>query len=193
MMREAHILAHAAELVMTMFESRYLLMAGSLELRTAVAARLPSDVRHRVGAEFRVEPHAGPAEIFAAAEPVQRAIEEREEVATVRRLLDAGPRGSAWGEEATFDALREGRVMVLAVDDTLDRPGARCPNCGSLWEEVSPACPVCGNTGVEIVGDVVEPAIEEALRQKAAIEIVRSGTVQEMLTRIGPMAALLRW
>jgi peptide subunit release factor 1 (eRF1) len=83
--------------------------------------------------------------------------------------------------------------MVLVVDDTIDRPGAHCPNCGALWEEVSPACPVCGNTGVEIVGDVVEPAIEEALKQKAAIEIVRSGAAQEMLTRIGPMAALLRW
>ena len=191
--READILAHAAELVMTMFEGRYLLMAGSLELRTAVAARLPTEVRHRVGAEFLVETHARPAEIAAAAEPVQRAIEEREEVATVRRLLDAGPRSSAWGEQATFDALREGRVMVLVVNDTIDRPGARCPNCGSLWEEEAPACPTCGNTGVEIVGDVVEPAIEEALRQKAAIEIVRSGAAQEILSHIAPMAALLRW
>src|ERR1700730_17578522 len=193
MHREADILAHAVELLMTMFEGRYLLMAGSLELRSAVTARLPSDVRHRVGAEFRVETHAGPAEIAAAAEPVQRAIEEREEVATVRLLLDAGPRGSAWGKEATFDALREGRVMVFVVAHPVGCPGARCPNCGSLWEEESPACPACGNTGVEIVGDVVEPAIEEALKRKAAIEIGRSSAAREILSQIGPMAALLRW
>jgi peptide subunit release factor 1 (eRF1) len=62
-----------------------------------------------------------------------------------------------------------------------------------LWEEESPACPACGNTGVEIVGDVVEPAIEEALTRKAAIEIVRSSAAREILTQIGPMAALLRW
>jgi peptide subunit release factor 1 (eRF1) len=193
MKRESQILAHAAELVMTLFDGRYLLMAGPPEMRAMVTPRLPTDVQHRVGAEFSVETHAGPAEIAAAAEPVQRAIEKQEEDATVRRLLDAGPRGSAWGEQATFDALRQGRVMVLAVDDTFARPGARCPNCGALWEEESPACPACGNTGVEIVGDVVEPAIEEALTRKAAIEIVRSSAAREILSQIGPMAALLRW
>ena len=98
---------------------------------------------------------------------------------------------AAFGDDGRITS--DGEVMLLAVDDNFARPGARCPNCGALWEEESPACPACGNTGVVIVGDVVEPAIEEALTRKAAIEIVRSGAAREILSQIGPMAALLRW
>jgi peptide subunit release factor 1 (eRF1) len=40
---------------------------------------------------------------------------------------------------------------------------------------------------------VAERAIEHALEEKAALEIVRSQQARQLLTRIGPMAALLRW
>jgi peptide subunit release factor 1 (eRF1) len=131
--------------------------------------------------------------LAAAAEPAQRAIEAREEVATIERLVDLGPGRSAWGEQPTLDALREGRVMTLAVDDMFCKPGARCGNCGGLWAAWSPNCPACGSGALEMVTDVVELAIEQALEQKAALEIVRSSAARRLMTSIGPMAALLRW
>jgi hypothetical protein len=190
---EARLLAHTEELVLTQFEGRHLLPSGSLELRSAVMQYLPKHVQQSVGSEFSVEADARPADVAAAAEPAQRAIEAREEVATIERLIDLGPGRSAWGEQPTLDALRVGRVMTLAADDMFCKPGARCGNCGGLWAAWSPSCPACGSGGVEVVTDVVELAIEQALEQKAALEIVRSSAARRLMTSIGPMAALLRW
>jgi peptide subunit release factor 1 (eRF1) len=193
MKNEARVLAHVAELILVQFEGRYLLMAGAPELRAAVTQHLPKNVQQRLDGEFSADIHAPPAEVAKAAEPAQRAIEEREEVATVQRLLDAGPDLSAWGEQPTLDALREGRAMTLVVDDVFGKPGARCDNCGGLWAAPSPSCPACGSDAVETLRDVVELAIEQALEQKAALELVRSSAARGLMASIGPMAAVLRW
>jgi peptide subunit release factor 1 (eRF1) len=190
---EARVLAHAAELVLAQFQGCHLLLSGPTELRAAVMHDLPKAVQQCVGAEFAVEVHAPPSAVAAAAEPSQRAIEEREEVATVQRLLNAGPDRSAWGVQPTLDALRLGRVMTLVAEDALARPGARCHNCGALLGTPLPRCPVCESEAVESVEDVVELAIEQALEEKSVLEIVRSGAAQQLMTKIGPMAAVLRW
>ena len=143
--------------------------------------------------EFSVEIHAQPAAVAAAAEPAQRAIEAREEVATIEKVVDLGPERSAWGEQPTLDALWEGRVMTLAVDDAFCKPGSHCRNCGALRAGSVPKCPVCGSDAIEAVVDVVELAIEHALEEKSALEIVRSSAARRLMTSIGPMAALLRW
>ena len=109
---EARILAHAADLVLQQFEGRYLLFSGAAELRTAVIDVLPKAVQQHLGVEFSVEVHLPPAAVAAAAEPGQRAIEEREELVTVQRLLDAGPTRSAWGVQPTL-----GRIARGAGDD----------------------------------------------------------------------------
>jgi peptide subunit release factor 1 (eRF1) len=46
---------------------------------------------------------------------------------------------------------------------------------------------------MEPVEDVLEQAIEEASKERGGLEIVRSAQARQMLARIGPMAALLRW
>jgi peptide subunit release factor 1 (eRF1) len=190
--REARVLAEVARLVLDQFEGRYLLISAPPEMRTAFEHDLPKDVRQRVGGEFSVDVHAGAAEVAVAAEPAQRAIEKREEIATIQRLSDAGPGASAWGDPATFHALWERRVLTLAVDDTLCKPGARCRECGCLREAVAPHCPVCGSDATDAVEDVMELALEQALEQRAALELVRSGAARRLMTERGAMAALLR-
>ena len=193
MKNEARVLAHAAELVLAQFEGRYLLLSGSLELRKAVIQCLPKHVQQSVGSEFSVEIHSRPVAVAAAAEPAQRAIEAREEVATIQTVVNLGPDRSAWGEQPTLDALWEGRVLTLAVDDTFCKPGSHCRNCGALRAGSAPKCPICGSDAIEALVDVVELAIEHALEQKSALEIVRSNAARRLMTSVGPMAALLRW
>jgi Bacterial archaeo-eukaryotic release factor family 10 len=193
MKNEARVLAHAAELVLPQFEGRYLLLSGSLELRKAVMQYLPKHIQQCVGSEFSVETHAAAAAVAAAAEPEQRAIEAREEVATLEKVVDLGPHGSAWGDQPTLDALWEGRVMTLVVDDTFCKPGSRCRNCGALRADKVPQCPVCGSDAIEAAVDVVELAIESTFEEKSALEIVRSSAARRLMTSLGPMAALLRW
>ena len=190
---EARVLAHAAELALMQFEGRYLLLSGSLELRKAVMQYLPKHIRQSVGGEFSVEIHAQPAAVAAAAEPAQRVIEAREEVATIEKVVDLGPERSAWGDQPTLDALWEGRVMTLAVDDTFCKPGSHCRNCNAMRAGNMSKCPVCGSDAIEAIGDVVELAIEHALEERSALEIVRSSAARRLMASIGPMAALLRW
>ena len=193
MKNEARVLAHAAELVLAQFEGRYLLPSGALELRNAVMQYLPKHTRQSVGSEFSVEVHEEPADVAAAAAPAQREIEAREEVVTVQRLIDAGPDRSAWDVQPTLSALHLGRVMTLVVDDMFGQPGARCRNCGGLWERPSNHCPLCESDAIETVEDVVELAIERAIDESSSLEIVRSSAARRLLALIGPMAALLRW
>ena len=190
---EARILAHATGLVLEQFGGRYLLLSGTPELRATVIDFLPKAMQQNLGAEFAVGVHLPPVAVAAAAEPSQRAIETREEVATVQRLLDIGPERSSWGVRPTLDALRVASVMTLVVEDTFSRPGARCHNCGALLEQPAQRCPVCDSEAIEAVEDVVELAIEQALEERSALEIVRSKAARQLMTKIGPMGAMLRW
>jgi peptide subunit release factor 1 (eRF1) len=83
-------------------------------------------------------------------------------------------------------------VLTLAVDDTFCKPGARCGACGRLRGTVASHCPACGSDATDAVDDVVELALEQALEQRAALELVRSGAARRLMTERGPIAALLR-
>jgi hypothetical protein len=188
----ARLLVHVTALALTQTEAPHLLLAVAPGLQATFARHLPKEVVQRVDGSFSVEFHSGPAEIASAAEPAQRAVEAREETATVQRLVDAGPRGSAWGERAALDALRDGRVMTFVVDDTLTRPGMFCRDCTSLWTTPVKRCGFCGSGALESVPDVVEAALERALLERSVLELVRSEAARRLLAQPGPMAALLR-
>jgi len=190
---EARVLARVAELVLAQFEGRHLLLSAAPELRAEFVDHLAKGAQECISTEFAVDIHAGPSRVAAAAEPAQRAIEEREEVATVQRLLDASPKYVAWGVPGTLEALQERRVMVLAVDDAFSAPGAHCGACKGLLPAVVSKCPYCDSAQIIAVEDVVELAIEAALEQKAALEMVRSGLARPLMAQRGPMAALFRW
>jgi peptide subunit release factor 1 (eRF1) len=190
---EARVLAAVTELVLDQFEGRHLLVSAAPELHAEFVDHLVTTAQQRLGGEFSVDVHAGPPAVAAAAEPAQLAIEEREEIATVQRLLNASPKYFAWGVPATLEALQERRVMVLAVDDAFNAPGARCGACKALLSAVVSKCPYCDSAKIEVVEDVVELAIEAALEQRAALEMVRSGRARQLMVQRGPMGALFRW
>jgi peptide subunit release factor 1 (eRF1) len=191
---EARVLAHATELAVAQYEARHLLFSGSPDLVASVTEKLTKEVLQRVGPLFAVEVHAGPAEVAAAAEPAQRAVEEREEVATVQRMIDAGPAGAAWGEQPALDAVYLKRAMTLVVDDMFARAGARCGNCGSLFAAMPQGtCPTCASGDLRTVDDIVELAIEETFEERGALELIRSEAARRLMATRGSMAALLRW
>lgn len=84
-------------------------------------------------------------------------------------------------------------MATLVVDDMFARPGARCRDCGALLEAAQDTCPHCGGVTGDINEDIVELAIEQTLNEDGAFEMVRSALARQLLTKIGPMAALLRW
>jgi peptide subunit release factor 1 (eRF1) len=181
------------KLVLAQLEGRHLLLSAAPELRAEFIDHLDESAQHSLGTEFTVDIHAGPVAVAAAVEPAQRAIEEREEVETAHRLLDASPKSAAWGVAATLEALQERRVMLLAVDDAFSAPAAHCGTCKALLPAILSECTYCHSAKIEVLEDVVELAIEAALQQKAALEMVRSGRARQLLAQRAPMASLFRW
>ena len=84
-------------------------------------------------------------------------------------------------------ALRHGQVRTLLVDPTVEQQGYRCSITGRLG--VTEA--VCEAEGTaEPVPDVIDEAIEEALRQGGHVEVVEDADAR---TGIAGLAALLRF
>ena len=92
------------------------------------------------------------------------------------------------GLEATLAALVERRVDLLLVSDGYATEGWRCRSCRYLGPR-GRQCPVCANS-MDLVDDVVEEAVEEALANKCRVQIVRENADLDVLGRIG---ALLRF
>ena len=126
----------------------------------------------------------------AAAEAVERDVEQRREAELVARLQEAvvtGGRGVA-GLAPTLDALSEHRVERLVVSKGYSQAGWRCPETGAL-ASVGPNHPASGQK-MDRVEDVVEDAIEEALTQGVPVTICVGNADLDVLGRIG---ALLRY
>ncbi len=69
----------------------------------------------------------------------------------------------------------------------------RCRICGCLSGAHIDRCVSCGGAAIEVIEDVVEFGLEQALQQKAALQLVRSEAARRLMTRVGPMGAILRW
>jgi peptide chain release factor subunit 1 len=98
--------------------------------------------------------------------------------------------GTGWalnGVTATLAALARGQVRTLLVDSTAERPGFRCARSGRLVV----AADGCGGDGpAEPVPDVLDEAIEEALRQGAHVDVVEDPEVRR---QVDGLACLLRF
>ncbi len=185
--------AHAVALAMDTFDARWLLLSASPEAEVEFRKSLPNQVAQRLAGEFSVEPVASAKVIAEATAELRGALEAREEGATVRQLLevpDAGAR--AVGLDEVFLRLAEGRVRRLVMLDDYRAAGAWCPPCGLYRGAADGPCRLCGGP-LEAVDDVVDVALEQAYRQQAMLELVRSPTARQQLLTIAPIVALLRY
>ncbi len=190
--QEGKALATIASLVFQQFEARYLLFSAPEKLKPSFLEHLPKAIREQVGGECSVDVHAPVHQVAEAIEPVQRAVEAREEVRTLERIQESLPERGVWGVESVIDAINQRRVMTVAVDDAFQVPGGYCPHCELLVLDASKPCPACGQP-VEAEGDLVDRALEMALAQDATIELVRSEAARTLMAQHAPMGALLRF
>ncbi|MER3448090.1 MAG: peptide chain release factor 1 [Candidatus Dadabacteria bacterium] len=92
------------------------------------------------------------------------------------------------GIRDTLKALMMGQVGILLVVEGFTHPGFKCPESGVLvLEKRDNLCPE-GKTPIPVV-DIVDDAIEEALGQRAEIEII----FNEERKRLDGIGAILRF
>ncbi|MFQ5787084.1 MAG: hypothetical protein ACE5H1_03805 [Thermodesulfobacteriota bacterium] len=100
-----------------------------------------------------------------------------------------GSRLALNGLEPTLKALTRGQVRILLVSEGFSLPGYKCPESGFLiLENKESMCPE-GLKPIPIM-DIVDEAIEEALGQKAEMQIIVEKDAKKKIDGVG---AILRF
>jgi peptide subunit release factor 1 (eRF1) len=185
-------LKHAAEVTFAELQQRpvdHLILGGPHDVVVEFEGLLHPWIRDRVADRLAISATAGPDEVRQAALCVEAAVARRNEAVLVDRLRDAvGAGGGVAGLEPTLAALVERRVDLLLVSDGYETEGWRCRSCQYLGP-LGRRCPVCANS-MDLVDDVVEEAVEDALANKCRVQMVRENADLDVLGRIG---AILRF
>ena len=190
---EAKALASVAETIGREFETSHILLSAPPEMGAAFRDHLSKPSLQRL-VRFEASVHASAAEIGHVAAALQQQLRTREEQDLLERLREADPTAVSSGTQETLDCLREGRVLTLIADDSYAAPGSHCGQCHGLFEAAPlPSCPVCGSTDLEVVEDLVEAALQQALDCKAEIAFIRDPTSRTAFAPMGPLRALLRY
>ena len=185
-------LKHAAEVTFAELQHRpvdHVILGGPHEVVVELEGLLHPWIRERVADRLVIPVTAAVEEVRQAALTAEAAVARRNEAALVDRLRNAiGTGAGVAGLTATLGALVERRVDVLLVSEGYATEGWRCRSCRYLGP-LGRRCPVCSNS-MDLVNDVVELAVEEALGNKCRVQMVRENADLDVLGRIG---ALLRF
>ncbi len=166
-----------------------IVIAGTGTEAGAVEPFLHTYLVERVIGTARLNPKdATPPAVHAATLAVREAWERTEEREQVREMQEGlGSRWSVNGIDSTLRALARGQVRTLLVHADASEPGFRCRDSGRLARTERE----CREEGDSVpVIDVVDDAIEEALRQRVDVNVVYDS---EALDAVDGLAGLLRF
>jgi peptide subunit release factor 1 (eRF1) len=166
-----------------------IVLAGPGPEAGAVEPFLHSYLVERLIGTARLNPKdASLASVHAATLAVREGYERASERALVHEMLEGI--GTGWGVNGlrpTLKALSRGQVRSLLVHADASEPGFRCGDSGRL--ALTPR--ECRGEGEPIpVLDIVDDAIEEALRQGLDVNVVYEPEAREAIEGLG---ALLRF
>ncbi len=138
-------------------------------LRAAVIARIPRPREWESGDGQR---RTGVVEGAAAAVREQ---ETHEEARIVDEIVGESLRGgpAVLGPDDVVNALNQGRVHKLVLEEDFARAGFRCTNCDALGSnaEAAEVCPYCGGA-LAVVHHLGEALVARTLGEGGAVEVV---------------------
>ncbi len=190
---------HYALIAQRLFEEargalvRGIVLGGTGTDAEAVRPHLHPYVARQVLGTRKLNPKTvAPVQVMDAVLELRRESERQWEAEHVCALAEGY--GTGWavnGIEPCLRALGRGQVRTLLVDPTVEQAGFRCARTGQLT--TNPA--QCGGGGgdggdPEPVPDVIDEAIEDALRQGSHIDVVED---RDARARVDGLAALLRF
>jgi peptide chain release factor subunit 1 len=187
-------LKHVSDVLLRLHQERgfdHLVLAGPEEVVAEMERELHDYVRRTVVSRVTLPMVASATDVLERTSAIEQELEGRREREAVDRL--ASEVGSATGRavsglDDTLSALESGRVETLIVAFGLEASGVRCTSCGHL-ATAGDRCTVCGGEVVE-APDLMEEAVELALRQRCEVETVQDGPG---LNTLGGVGALLRF
>jgi peptide chain release factor subunit 1 len=188
-------LKHVADTLLRFHRTRpfdRLVLAGPEEAVAELDRELHDYARRRILGRISLPMIASADEVLERVTDLEVKLEARREREAVNRLLSEARSGtgrSVIGMADTLVALEANRAEILVVGGGLRASGVRCERCGHLATGPGGPCESCGGPVVE-APDLVEEAVELALRHRCRVETVADG---DALAGIGGVGALLRY
>jgi hypothetical protein len=172
---------------------RRIILAGSPGITAELRAVLPKRLKSAVIGAATIAINAGIADVRNSVSPIAEKFERETEESLVNTLVTSAAKSlrAVIGLSHTLHALNQRRIWRLVCAGAFQSPGYECPRCAALYSVEASACPVCGSP-LRSIEDVVERAVDHAVRIGATIEVVRSEEAESSLMNAGGIGAFLR-
>jgi peptide subunit release factor 1 (eRF1) len=169
-----------------------MILAGTPEVTSELRSLLPAGFASSVIGVIELPTRAAAKQVLSAATAVAEKYERETELEKVNNVItSAAKNGKAVvGLDRTLKAINAGRVWELIYAGGLLSPGFECPKCAALFVSRATRCAYCGSR-IQSVNDVIERAVEHALRKQAKIEVV-TADASAALKSAGGIAAFLK-
>ena len=171
---------------------RRLILLGAPRVTAELRAFLPARLAPCVIGEAVASLDATPDELFAVTRPIAAQYEVTTELGKVSEVMtSAAKKGKAVvGLGETLKAVNAGRVWELIYAGDCLASGYECPKCSALFSHRPTRCPYC-HSRIQPVINVVQRAVEHAMRKRARVEVV-TGKASAELKKAGGIGAFLR-
>lgn len=169
---------------------RRILIGGTEDNVARFRHHLPKTWQSLVVGTFPVGMNASASEVLGRAMEIGRKAEAAREARLVEAMVTGAAKGAggAIRLEKTLQALHEGRVQTLLIQEGYRSRGYQCEGCTHLTSRELESCPYCGK-GFKKIEDVVEMAVRRVMQAGGDVEVVRANP---QLERVG-VGALLRY
>jgi peptide subunit release factor 1 (eRF1) len=169
-----------------------LILAGPDEALSVLRRMLPTALARSIAGEIPIEMFAVTPDVVKRVESLEEQARERRDREIVQELIDEAQKGghAALGWEETLEAASEGRVHMLVLPETGQRPGVQCPEGHYISIAAVKFCPLCGEALWE-TEDVVEAAVRTVMLADGQVHFL-SPQASELLANRG-IAAFLRY
>jgi hypothetical protein len=162
----------------------HVVLSGTEENTAGVRHFLPERLSSIVRGRLSVPITAGRTELADAAAGLVREVERRAQLGAIQELRDraAEAAGAVSALGPVLEALGNGTVVALFVEEGYEADGGRCLNCDQLTTD-SAACPRCEAPTVALE-NVVDAAVSEAFARHVELHFCERDDLAE-LGRIG--------
>ncbi len=170
---------------------RRIMIGGTDDNVARFKEALPKSWQSLVVGDFPMSMNAGDTEVLEQAKGAALAAQKKINQSLVDQAITLAAKGSngVTGLIDTLNAIHEGRVKTLLVDQEFEQSGFRCEGCGYLAVQALETCPFCGAEFAKI-RTAVEMAVRESLQKNADVKVIQDN---ETLEDAGQIAAILRY
>ncbi len=170
---------------------RRLVIGGTEDNVGRFRKNLPKAWQSLVVGEVPMSMTASHNEVLQKAMEIGQKAEQQREAELISTIVTAAAKGKggALQLEDTLNAVHEGRVQTLLIQDGFRAPGSRCTSCGYISSRPIESCPFCGGKCDEIP-DAVELAVRRVMQSGGDVEVLHGQSPVKGFSNIG---ALLRY